>query len=128
MTVYAVVDTNVLVSSLLTSNSESPTVRIIELIREQKLIPLYSEYQLSEYREVLRRGKFSLPVDVCEGIVTLFTRYGRHFEPSGIDPDLPDPDDPPIFLITMETRDLDSYLVTGNIRHYPLLDYVVTPN
>lgn len=76
MTAYAVVDTNVLVSSLLTSNSESPTVRIIELIREQKLIPLYSEYLLSEYREVLRRGKFALPVDVCEEIVTLFTRYG----------------------------------------------------
>ena len=30
-------------------------------------------------------------------------------------------------MIAMETRDLNSYLVTGNIKHYPEVDYVVTP-
>lgn len=127
MTVYAVVDTNVIVSSLLTSNRDSPTIAIVESIREGRIVPLYSRYLLSEYREVLGRSKFSLPENVCEGLLSLFMQRGKHIEPTQVDVDLPDTDDAPIFLITMETRDLESYLVTGNVKHYPPLDYVVTP-
>ena len=127
MSVYAVIDTNVIVSSLLTHNVESPTVGIIKAIRERGLIPIYSEYLLSEYMDVLTRSKFSLPKDISEGVLALFIEYGIQYEPSDDNIDLPDPDDVPIYLIMMETRDLNSYLVTGNVRHFPEVDYVVTP-
>ena len=127
MSIYAVIDTNVIVSSLLTRNVESPTVGIIKAVRDRSLIPLYSKYLLSEYIDVLSRSKFSLPKDICEGLLALFIECGRQYEPSIASADLPDPDDVPIYLITMETRDLDSYLVTGNVKHFPEADYIVTP-
>jgi putative PIN family toxin of toxin-antitoxin system len=127
MSIYAVIDTNVIVSSLLTHDVESPTVGIIKAICEKRLVPLYSDYLLSEYAEVLTRSKFSLPKDVCGGILSMITESGIRFEPSNSSTDLPDPDDVPIYLIAMETRNLNSYLVTGNVRHFPKEEYIVTP-
>jgi hypothetical protein len=40
---------------------------------------------------------------------------------------LPDVKDVPIFEIALSTRDCDSYLVTGNTKHFPRVDFVVTP-
>lgn len=127
MTVYAVIDTNVIVSSLLTSDPKSPTIFIIESIRKGDIIPIFSDYLLTEYKEVLGRGKFSLPESIREGVLSLFLQSGKRFEPTCEDAKLPDTDDIPIFLISMETRDLESYLVTGNIKHYPAMDHIVTP-
>ena len=39
---FVVVDTNVLVSALITRNETSPTVKILKLISENKIIPVYS--------------------------------------------------------------------------------------
>lgn len=36
-------------------------------------------------------------------------------------------EDVPIFEIALSTRDMDSYLVTGNIRYFPEVDFVVIP-
>ena len=127
MTIYAVIDTNVIISSILTANPLSPTIGIIESIEEKKLIPLYSNYLLSEYREVLSRTKFHVPDIIRDNMLLLFTQYGLNVEPTTIYQDLPDPDDAPIFMITMDTRGMESFLVTGNIKHFPPLEYVVTP-
>ena len=56
---YAVFDTNVLVSALLSHNSESPTVAVVDLILDKVIIPLYNEEILCEYNEVLGRAKFA---------------------------------------------------------------------
>ena len=40
----------------------------------------------------------------------------------------PDPKDVVFYAVTMEARKTDeAYLVTGNIRHFPLKPYIVTP-
>ena len=127
MTIYAVIDTNVIISSLLTSNQKSPTLFIIKAIEKNKLTPVYSDYLLSEYVDVLSRSKFCIPENLQKGIVESFKHYGIRFEPVHKEIEMPDQDDVPIFLITMQTRDLDTYLVTGNTRHYPPVDYVVSP-
>ena len=57
--IYAVIDTNVLISALLTKNMDAPTLKVYE--------------------------------------------------------------------VAMEKREDDSYLVTGNQRHYPIKDFIVTP-
>ncbi len=56
-----------------------------------------------------------------------FREKGVHFEPTDEYVLMPDPDDVPIYLIALQTRDLDSYLVTGNTKHFPRVDFVVTP-
>jgi len=127
MTFYAVIDTNVILSSILTANPLSPTIGIIEAIGEDRLVPLYSDYLLDEYKEVLDRSKFRIPDIVRDNMMYLFTQHGIRIQPSDVEQALPDPNDAPIFMIAMETRNLDSYLVTGNINHFPAVDYVVTP-
>ena len=51
---YVVVDTNVLVSALITRNESSPTVKILRYISENKIIPVYSEEIIKEYNEELQ--------------------------------------------------------------------------
>lgn len=53
--VTAVVDTNVVVAGLLTSNRRSPTARILDAMLSGRLIFLLSEELLAEYRRVLLR-------------------------------------------------------------------------
>jgi hypothetical protein len=49
-------------------------------------------------------------------------------DPEKVEENLPDPKDVIFYAVTMEARkDSDAYLVTGNIRHFPLKPYVVTP-
>ena len=55
MKYYAVIDTNVLVSYLLTHNAGSPIVKIVDAILSGKLKPMYSDMILDEYDNVLRR-------------------------------------------------------------------------
>ena len=41
---------------------------------------------------------------------------------------VPDPDDAIFYEVVMEAREtIDAYLVTGNIKHFPVKPYVVTP-
>ena len=127
MKVHAVIDTNVLISSLITTNFESPTISIIREITKGNIVPIYSDYLMTEYREVLSRSKFKIPDEILERVLKMFIENGLKFEPTDEFVIMPDPDDTPIFLITMQTRELDSYLVTGNTKHYPAADYVVTP-
>ena len=127
MKVHAVIDTNVLVSSLITADFKSPTVSIIREISIGNITPIYSDYLMAEYREVLSRSKFRIPKDVLERVLKMFTDNGIKLEPTDKFVIMPDADDTSIFLTTMQTRELDSYLVTGNTKHYPAADYVVTP-
>lgn len=53
---------------------------------------------------------------------------GVFLDPEKIEENLPDPKDVIFYAVTMEARNVsDAYLVTGNIKHFPLKPYVVTP-
>lgn len=59
MICYAVIDTNVLISSLLSKNSDSATVLLVGRMISGDLIPVYSTDTMNEYTEVLQRKKFN---------------------------------------------------------------------
>lgn len=40
---------------------------------------------------------------------------------------LPDMDDLVFYEVVMEKRDDDAYLITGNRKHFPKREYIVTP-
>ena len=45
-----------------------------------------------------------------------------------IEDELPDPKDVVFYAVLMEKRkENDAYLVTGNMKHFPLRTYIVTP-
>ena len=127
MKYYAVIDTNVLVSSLLTARADSPTVRVMKAISDGTLIPLYNEGILKEYDEVLHRKKFPFTEKRIRPVLASIRAFGLHVNPSPTNEILPDMDDLVFYEVVMEKREDDAYLVTGNLRHFPPRNYIVTP-
>lgn len=58
--IYAVIDTNVLVSAFITHNSLSPTAKVVRLMLDGEFTPLYETGIIEEYQEVLHRAKFTI--------------------------------------------------------------------
>lgn len=127
MLYYAVVDTNVLVSALLTKNDDAATVQVLRKIFAGDVIPLYSIETMAEYREVLARRKFRFDKDLVDYVLLAIEKFGILINPSPTAVTLPDMDDLPFYEIDMERIEDDPYLVTGNIKHFTKESFIVTP-
>lgn len=49
MRIYAVIDTNVIVSALITKNTNSATLKVIEALFTGRITPLYHQDIIDEY-------------------------------------------------------------------------------
>ncbi len=127
MRYYAVFDTNVLISSLLTKRRNTATARVVDEISKGNLIPLYNQEILNEYEEVLHRPKFSFSEEKIFRLLKMIRQFGFAVNPTPTGEILPDMDDLVFYEVVMEKRDEDAYLITGNIRHFPERSYIVTP-
>ena len=58
--IYAVIDTNVLVSALFTHNADAATARVVAALMQGKFVPLYNEEIFEEYDDVLHCTKVAL--------------------------------------------------------------------
>jgi len=125
--VYAVIDTNVFVAALLTKSNTAATVRVYEAIADGLITPLYHKDILEEYLEVLSRPKFKFRKDSINAILGMIEKYGVEVFPKPTGEILVDMDDLIFYEVAMEKRSDNSYLVTGNQKHYPVKDFIVTP-
>jgi len=76
---YVVIDTNVLVSALITRNESSPTVQILRFLATGNIVPVYSDEIVKEYNEVLRRAKFKLPESIIINLLKDIMDNGLKF-------------------------------------------------
>lgn len=127
MKCYAVIDTNVLVSALLSKDEKSATVQVLERVLNKEIVPVYSKEILQEYREVLSRKKFSFSKNVIQTIISYVRQNGVNVIPVSTNEKLIDIKDLPFYEVVMDTRAEESFLVTGNIKHFPKREYIVTP-
>lgn len=126
MKVYAVIDTNVLVSALLRWDSVPGSIMEHALIGS--IIPVLSNEILSEYNEVLRRGKFPFAEEDIVTLIDGLMNRGVALDPTTVSENLPDPTDVIFYAVTMKARqENNAFLITGNIRHFPLKPFIVTP-
>lgn len=71
--IYAVIDTNVIVSAMYTRNPESPTRIASDSVLNGQVIPIFAEEIIDEYQEVLSRKEFPFkPENTASG-----RPYGR---------------------------------------------------
>jgi len=126
MRYYTVIDTNVLVSALLSKKEEAATVQLMERLWQRKIIPVYSKKIIEEYWDVLQRSKFSFTQEVIRRTIETIIKYGVSVDPSPTGEQLPDMKDLPFYEVVMEKRVDDAYLVTGNLKHCPERTYIVT--
>ena len=124
--IYAVIDTNVLVSALLTHNLGVATAKVLDSIAKGDITCVYNEDILMEYREVLHRPKFNFPERKIDSLLTFITQKGIHSDRVPFDGNMPDEKDRPFYEVSLSVK--DSFLVTGNLRHFPVTPKVVTPS
>lgn len=127
MSYYAVIDTNVIVSALLTKNENSPTLRVMRAVLSGEIIPLFHQDILEEYEEVLHRSKFHLEGETIERVISAISYFGLEVSPVSTNEVLIDPDDIIFYEVAMAKRDENAYLITGNAKHYPVREFIVSP-
>ena len=126
MTYYAVLDTNVLVSALL-KNGSVPW-QVAEEALHGDLIPVLNDDILIEYEDVLNRPKFKFEKRAVDVFLNDIKKRAVYAEAVLIEDLVPDPKDVVFYAVLMEKRkEEEAYLVTGNLKHYPVKTYVVTP-
>ncbi len=126
MTCYAVIDTNVLVSALLSSHDDAATVLVVGKLFSGEVIPLFSNEILMEYSEVLRRTKFHFSEKTVRMLLRAIERYGERVVATPTGELLPDMKDLPFYEVVVEKQEDDAYLVTGNKKHFPAKPFIVT--
>ena len=106
-----------------------PKDRDDELNRHGGPAPEFTlEEILAEYRNVLSRPKFHFPKDAVDVLLYGIIKRGIFIDAEPIEEELPDPKDVIFYQVVMNVRKTENaYLVTGNIRHFPVKSFVVTP-
>ncbi|UTC62313.1 putative toxin-antitoxin system toxin component, PIN family [Treponema sp. OMZ 787] len=123
---YAVIDTNVLVSAFLKENSIPRFV--INYMYAGKIIPIYNEEIISEYFAVLSRPKFCFPKEAVNIAVNAIQKIGLKMDGINVEETIPDPKDIVFYAVTLDARQrFESYLITGNTKHFPAKTFVLTP-
>lgn len=125
--VFAVIDTNVIVSALITKRPDSPVLQVMQRIFSGRVCVLVNDEILAEYKDVLSRPKFELQAETIDTVIAELQKRCINVDapPSGVV--LPDPKDVFFYNVVLAQRDKDAHLVTGNIKHFPVCDIVVTP-
>jgi putative PIN family toxin of toxin-antitoxin system len=123
---YAVIDTNVLVSALL--KWDSVPGNVLQFTITGVVTPVLNEDILREYREVLLRKKFHFPESVVDAILDNLAAQAFFINEEKLDVNLADPKDVVFYEVVMEERkNQDAFLVTGNLKHFPVERFIVTP-
>lgn len=127
MIYFAVIDTNVLISGML----KRPSIPndIIKKCLAGNIVPLINEKIIAEYREVTARPKFHFPMSAVETLLNSLIHRGIWQNVVPTDEKLPDPKDL-IFYETLSAarKKFPAYLVTGNLKHFPSNDFIVSPH
>ena len=127
---YAVIDTNVLVSALISrkKNITAP-VKIVEYIFDEVIIPVFNEEILEEYKDVLSRKKFNFEIADIEELIFQIKKSGVHENILKSEENFVDEDDRVFFEITLSYLEVEkeTYLVTGNLKHFPREPFILTP-
>lgn len=126
MKYFAVIDTNVLVSAML--KWQSVPGNVMEFVLDGFIIPVLNKEIVAEYRTVLARPKFRLDEEIITDIIDSLENVGFYVDAETIDIELPDSKDRLFYEVVMEKRkEEETYLVTGNIKHFPDKPFIVTP-
>lgn len=122
---YAVFDTNVLVSAMITNNSESPTVKVMEIVADGHIIPIFNYEIIAEYDAVLHRSKFNLREQDIANMIEMILECGILLPRTKAIEEFIDADDAVFYEVALSKE--GAFLVTGNIKHFPKVPIVVTP-
>jgi len=110
-----VLDTNVLVSGILSPNG--PPAAVLRALLTERVRLCFDERIVSEYRDVLTRTKFSLDRERVEELIGFLEAAGSPTLAAPLAGTLPDPWDQMSIEVAVSSN--ADFLVTGNLKHFP---------
>ena len=113
---YIVLDTNVLVSSLI--NPFGTPAKILNLVLNERIHLLFDTRIMNEYKEVLLRKKFNFTSQIVNDLLEFIKHNGTNIIVDPLSIDFKDPDDLPFYEVAISGK--ANYLITGNLAHFPL--------
>lgn len=126
MICFAVIDTNVIVSAAI--KPDSIPGRILALVLSGEISPVFSNEIQMEYEKVLSRSKFGFEKSYVNSVVKAFNIVGENIVPLRLSMSFDDSDDKKFYEAFVSVKDeRDIYLITGNRRHFPVDERIVTP-
>ncbi|MDR1412963.1 MAG: putative toxin-antitoxin system toxin component, PIN family [Actinomycetes bacterium] len=117
-----VLDTNVLVSGLLTPGGNC--AQILAHFKESQILLAYDMRMYSEYRRVLLQGRLPIKRESAETVLDSIVRLADCVMATPLPVKFVHQDDKVFFEVSQTVQGL---LVTGNKRHYPENLWVLTP-
>ena len=111
-----VLDTNVLVSGLLSPQGAPATV--LRFVVAGSAAICFDERILSEYRRILARRKFGFDADRVAVLLEFLEATGQSVLASPLALSLPDPSDEAFVEVAVGAA--ADFLVTGNLKHFPV--------
>jgi putative PIN family toxin of toxin-antitoxin system len=118
----AVIDTNILVSALLTPSGRP--ARVLDHVLNGNVILCYDSRIIAEYQEVLLRAKFEFDKRAVKQVIDFLIRSGISIVPAPILDTFEDEDDKVFYEVAKSAR---AYLVTGNKKHFPKDSIIFAP-
>ena len=119
-----VVDTNVIVSALI--NANGTPAKILSSVLNGNIQILYDNRIIFEYIDVLSGREFAFNTETINDIIEFFRHEGEYINADHLNTAFPDETDKKFYEVfkSGEAR----YLITGNKKHFPQDNAVVTPN
>jgi predicted nucleic acid-binding protein len=108
----------------MSKRADSPTVLLLDYVLDGRIVLLYNEDIIREYKEVLHRSKFDFSEDSIHDLIEL-VKTGLFLDPTESGETFPDIDDRVFYEVALSKE--DGYVVTGNTKHFPKSPIVVTP-
>ncbi len=78
MNYLVVIDTNVLISALLSKHSDAATVQVLNAVFDGTIIPVFNDEILAEYDNVLHRPKFKFQDVTIRLLLDVMKTYIYH--------------------------------------------------
>ena len=120
------IDTNVIVSSFLQPGS-IPN-QVVNAATEGIIIPLVSEEILAEYEDVLTRNKFKIDKTLIDEFFQEINQRAIYLDRTISEETFIDEDDIVFYEVALTgKKEKETYLITGNKKHFPVKSFVVTP-
>ena len=123
-----ILDTNVIISAMITKDNNSPTVKVLDLFYDKRISIYYSDEILTEYKDVLNRKEFNINKQLIGIFINNIKKLANRINPASMDVNLIDLKDQPFYELVMSKNINKAKLITGNIKHFPIKPFIMTPS
>ena len=122
MSLKCVLDTNIIISAAI--SEEGYPAKIFDAAVNKEIKLYVSEDIISEYKDVLSRDYFKISREKVGKMINIVRKLGIMTIPE-ISAFYMEDESDRIFYDTAQS--VEAWLITGNIKHYPKKDFIITP-